>query len=81
MMVRTQILLPPDLLETARLYAASKNLSLSELIRRSVTDKIKPQKKISIYTALKKMAEYGKKMKLKSPPDFATNDDYLYRLP
>ena len=81
MMIRTQILLPPDLLETARLYAASRKLSLSEVIRHSLSTKVKPQKKISGYAALKKMAAYGKRMKLKSPPDFATNDDYLYRLP
>lgn len=81
MMIRTQILFPPDLLESARLYAASRKLSLSELVRHSISAKVKPPKKVSTYTALKKMAAYGKRMKLKSPPDFATNDDYLYRLP
>lgn len=80
MMTRTQILLPPDLLETARLYAASRDLSLSELVRRSITDKIKPQKKISAYEAFKKLALKNKELK-KLPSDFATNDKYLYKYP
>lgn len=40
---------------------------------------IQPKKKMSIYVALKKLAEYIGKKKVKLPPDFATNDKYLYQ--
>jgi len=62
------------------LYAASNNLSLSELIRRSVIAKIKPQKKISVYEAFKRLAIKNRDLK-KLPKDFATNDKYLYIYP
>ena len=81
MLTRVQVLIPNDLLEQAKLIAVNHNLSFSKFVTHSLETNVKPKKKMSIYTALKKMAEYGKKMKLKSPPDFATNDDYLYRLP
>lgn len=81
MMVRTQILLPPDLLESAKLYAASRKLSLSELIRHSVAAKIKPKKKMSFYAAMDKLSKIMAKKKIKLPADFATNDKYLYQQP
>ena len=81
MMIRTQILFPPDLLESARLYAASRKLSLSELVRHSLTTKIKPKKKMSFYVAMSRLSKIMSKKKIKVPADFATNDKYLYKYP
>lgn len=81
MLTRVQVLIPHDVLEQARLAAANRNLSFSKFVTQSIAEKVEPEKKMSIYVALKKLAKHIGKKKVKLPPDFATNDDYLYRLP
>lgn len=80
-MIRAQILLPKDLFESARMYAVSRDLSFSELVRKSLTDKVKPKEKESVYVAFKKLAKIVGKKKIMLPSDFATNDKYLYKYP
>ncbi|MBI4065169.1 hypothetical protein HY409_02270 [Candidatus Gottesmanbacteria bacterium] len=81
MLTRVQVLIPNDLLQAARLAAASHDLSFSKFVTKSLEEKVQPEKKESVYIAFKKLAKIIGKKKVKLPPDFATNDDYLYRLP
>jgi hypothetical protein len=81
MLTRVQVLIPHDILQQARLAAVNRKLSFSKLVTRSLEKEVEPEKKMSIYAALRKLAKYIGKKKVKLPPDFATNDDYLYRLP
>ena len=69
MMSRAQILLPKDLLESAQIYAASQDLSFSELVRKSLATKVKIKEKVSVYVAFKKLAKIiGKRHVKKLPP-------------
>ena len=81
MLIRVQVLIPQDILEAARLAAVNRDLSFSKLVTKSLEKDILQEKKMSIYVALKKLAKHIGKKKVNLPPDFATNDDYLYRLP
>lgn len=81
MLTRVQVLIPQDILQVARLAAANRDVSFSKFVTRSLEKEVQPEKKMSIYVALKELAKYIGKKKVKLPPDFATNDDYLYRLP
>ncbi|MEK7119380.1 MAG: hypothetical protein AAB457_01070 [Patescibacteria group bacterium] len=81
MLIRVQVLIPQDILEAARLAAANRKLSFSKLVTRSLERDVRPKKKMSIYVALKKLAKYMAKKNVKLPPDFATNDKYLYKYP
>lgn len=81
MLTRVQVLIPQDILEQARVAAVNHDLSFSKFVTKSLEKEIQPEKKVSPYVSFKKLAEYIGKKKVKLPPDFATNDDYLYRLP
>ena len=81
MLTRVQVLIPTDLLQAARVAAASRDLSFSKFVTKSLEEKVRPEKKMSIYDALRKLAKKNKRLKKKLPVDFATNDNYLYRLP
>lgn len=81
MLIRVQVLIPDDILLQARLAAANRNLSFSKLVTHSLTKEVKPIKKMSIYKALRTVAKLVGKKKVKLPPDFATNDKYLYTYP
>ena len=81
MLTRVQVLIPQDILAAARITAANRKLSFSKLVTKSLEREVKPEKKMSIYEALKKLAKRNRRLMKKLPPDFATNDDYLYRLP
>lgn len=81
MLTRVQVLIPHDVLAQARLAAINRDLSFSKLVTKSLEKEIEPEKKMSIYEALKKLAKINRRLKKKLPADFATNDDYLYRLP
>ena len=81
MLMRTQILFPEDILESLRSEATSKKVSVSNLVRGIVTEKFKStrKRKLSGVDVMVKMARHAYKGNL--PPDFSTNDDYLYKLP
>lgn len=81
MLTRVQVLIPDDLLQAAKLAAASRRLSFSKFVTKSLAKDVRMEKKMSIYDALREVAKHVGKKKVKLPPDFATNDDYLYRLP
>ena len=81
MLTRVQVLIPDDLLQAARLAAANRDLSFSKFVTKSLEKEVEPEKKESFYVAVKKLAKIIGKKKIKLPPDFATNDDYLYKLP
>lgn len=81
MLTRVQVLIPQDILEAARLAAENRNLSFSKFVTQSIAEKVEPEKKMSIYDALKKLAKMNRRIKKKLPPDFATNDKYLYQYP
>lgn len=81
MLTRVQVLIPQDILEAARLAAANRKLSFSKLVTKSLEKEVEPEKKMSIYDALKKLAKMNKRLKKKLPADFATNDKYLYQYP
>lgn len=81
MLTRVQVLIPDDILLQARLAATNRNLSFSKLVTHSLTKEVKPIKKMSIYEALRTLAKMNKRLKKKLPPDFATNDKYLYTYP
>jgi len=77
-LIRTQVMLPADLLADLRLIAAEKNWSVSEAVRRGVKSLIvrfKP-KKMSGVEMLRKLAENS--YKGDAPKDLSTNDEYLY---
>ena len=80
MLTRVQVLIPNDLLQAAKLAAASRELSFSKFVTKSLEEKVQPEKKMSVYEALRKLAKMNRRLK-KLPTDFATNDDYLYRNP
>lgn len=81
MLTRVQVLIPDDILLQARLAATNRKLSFSKLVTKSLEKEVEPEKKISIYVALRELAKYMAKKKVKLPPDFATNDKYLYKYP
>lgn len=81
MLTRVQVLIPQDILEQARLAAGNRDLSFSKLVTQSLEKEIKPDKKMSVYEAFRKLAKINGRLKKKLPPDFATNDVYLYQLP
>ncbi|MBI4991292.1 hypothetical protein HZB96_04335 [Candidatus Gottesmanbacteria bacterium] len=87
-MIRTQILLPEDLYRNLKYHAFLKGVSLSELIRQNVQNKVKYKvkangKKISASEYLldlaKKAEKLSKKIKTKAPADLSSRiDHYLY---
>jgi len=60
-LIRTTINLPQDLYSDMRLYAASKNISLSQLVRQTVSEKLgKPQGQKSILDLAGSLSLKGK---------------------
>jgi hypothetical protein len=81
MMVRTQLLLPEDLLNDLRAIAVSEKTSVSHMIRVLAADKVKKKmkKKMSGIEAIEQMIKYGERHpNPQTPRDLSTNDDYLY---
>lgn len=78
-MIRTQILLTPELYESLKMKAQMESKSLSALIREATT-KFLGKKKQTAREILLEMAKDAKPYP-NAPKDLATNDDYLYKLP
>lgn len=77
MMIRTQIMLPEDMLAQLRAQAISQQTSVSAVVRKRIAPIVK--KKMSGLEGLKLMAKNA--YRGKAPRDLSTNDDYLYKLP
>lgn len=77
-MKRTQIYLPHDLYAQLKAIAQQESTSVSEVVRKNLTDKIREKKHSGVNTLLS-LAEIGKKWKIKAPKDLSANlDYYLY---
>ena len=79
-MIRTQILLTPDLSEIIREIAIEKGESMSAVIRNLLDKALRFRKKKTGIETLLKMAENASEGK-NTPRDLSSNDDYLYKLP
>ena len=76
-MNRTQIYLPKAQIETLRQIAQKKRVSMSEVIRSLIKERLErpPVKKEGLLNFAKRVNKYG----IKAPRDLATNfDKYLY---
>lgn len=79
-MIRTQILLPEDLLTAIRELAIARKTSVSHILRTFAADSLpRKKKKRPAAEVMLEMAKHAYKGKV--PKDFSTNDDYLYKLP
>jgi len=80
MMIRTQLLLPEELLMTLRALAVAQKTSVSAVARQKLAKdlptSIKKRPAVEVLLEAAKNAYKGK-----VPKDFSTNDDYLYNLP
>ncbi len=77
-LVRTQVMLPEDILTDLRVIAAERDWSVSEVVRvgvKTLIEKLKP-KKMTGFEMLKKLADSAYKGKV--PRDLSSNDEYLY---
>ncbi len=77
-LVRTQVMLPEDILNDLRVIAIERDWSVSEVVRlgvRNLVEKLKP-KKMTGYEMLKKLADNAYKGNV--PRDLSSNDEYLY---
>ena len=89
MLIRTQILLDSQTKAELLSLSQTTNQSISQLVRRFVSQQIKEEKKkikrtkkMSGVEALLAMAKSAKKLGLKGPRDLAQNHDYhLYGAP
>ena len=83
-MLRTQVYLPYSQVKALKQMASEEEVSMSEVLRRLVGDKLidqRPVKKVSKRKKhfLDEFLALAKKMKVSGPPDLATNmDKYLY---
>lgn len=81
-MERTQLYIPTILKKAALKEAKNMNVSLSEILRRSMEyflDMRKSKTKNEGVSALLQMAERAKIMKYRGPKDLSINhDEYLY---
>lgn len=79
-MIRTQVYLPKSLYQNVRLLAKRENRPAASLVRELLEDGLdKKNKKLNAGTALLRLAELGKKLKIKGPRDLSINHDkYLY---
>ncbi len=78
LMKRTQIYLPQDLYAQLKAMARQDATSVSEVVRKTLKDKVKEKKHSGVNTLLS-LAEIGKKWKIKAPKDLSANlDYYLY---
>lgn len=77
MMIRTQLLLPEDLLNALRDLAAAQKTSVSAVARQKLAkDLPKSLKKRPAAEVMLEMAKHAYKGKV--PKDLSTNDKYLY---
>ena len=76
-MIRTQILLTPNLYELLKFKAETEDRSLSAVIREALEKLLKRKKtgKEILNAMVKHSVSYPK-----APKDLSTNDDYLYRM-
>ena len=78
LMKRTQIYLPQDLYAQLQALARQEKISVSEVVRINLKDKLREKRQSGADTLLA-LAEIGKKWKIKAPPDLSSNlDYYLY---
>jgi len=77
MLIRTQILLPQDILNFLRSAAARQNKSVSELVRSIVSEKLTLPKRKSALKTMKEMAKSAYKGNV--PKNFSTDDDLIYK--
>ncbi|MEK7577705.1 MAG: hypothetical protein AAB492_03785 [Patescibacteria group bacterium] len=80
MMIRTQLLLPEELLANLRALAVAQKTSVSSIARQKLAKDLPALiKKRPAAEVMLEMAKHAYKGKV--PKDFSTNDDYLYKLP
>lgn len=87
-MLRTQVYLPYSQVRTLKQIASEREVSMSEVLRRLISDKLvdkkKPVKEVSkrkkhVLDGLLVLARKFEKAGVKGPSDLATNmDEYLY---
>ncbi len=85
-MVRTQVLLPEDIYEAAKLAAFQKRISLSEIVRQGLycvidikKNEEKPVKtdgRDILLGLVKNMEKVSKKVQTKAPSDLSSRTDY-----
>lgn len=76
-LIRTQVMLPEDILSDLRVIAAERDWSVSEVVRigvKTLIEKLKPRK-MSGVEFLRKLADNPIK---DVPADLGSNDEYLY---
>lgn len=81
-MLKTYLYIPDDLNEKINRAAKAQNQSKAEIIRKALENGIKAPKepKAGGAQTLLKLAEIGKKYKLKGPRDLSKNmDKYLWK--
>lgn len=84
MLHRMQVLMDDNNRNGLLLWSMEENRSVSELMRESVTEKLKRRKKLSKVkkrNAAEMMLESARRLEklgLGGPPDLSTNDDYIY---
>lgn len=77
MLVRTQILLPENLLHELRLLAARQGWSVSKTVRQIVKKHVPfPKKRLSNAEFIDRLLQNPYRGPV--PKDFSTNDEYLY---
>ena len=79
MMLRTQIYLPAEHLRILKKLALQEEVSLSEIIRRLIEEKLTKKEERNTGSWLLTLADKAKKLKIKGPKDLASRVDfYLY---
>lgn len=78
-MIRTQILLTPNLYELLKMRAQEEGVSLSMLVRDALEKLLRPKAKTG-KEIFREMAKHAVSCP-SAPKDLSTNDDYLYKLP
>lgn len=79
MMIRTQVYLPKTLYQELSLVARREKKAKAQVIRESLERALKEAKTETVGEAFLKLAEVGKKLRLRGPKDLSTNHDkYLY---
>jgi len=76
-MIRTQVLLTPDLLEIIKEIAEREGGSVSATVRTMLEKGVAKFRKKTGMENLLKMADLASKV---GPKDLSSNDDYLYKL-
>ena len=79
MMIRKQIYLPEDLERRLAIASQQQRKPEAELVREALEDKLRAGSPVSAGTGLLKLAELGRRLDIRLPPDAsAKHDDYLY---